>query len=66
MITDYEIRVIRPWSPGVKKGQILKVNARRKVQLVRGGFAESVEKTPAPVAVKPAKKKATGKAKDAD
>lgn len=42
MITEYEVRVRRSW-PGVKKGQVIKVNGRRKVQLVRGGFAVLVE-----------------------
>ena len=42
MITQYEVRVRRPW-PGVKKGEVIKVNGRRKVQLVRGGFAVVVE-----------------------
>ncbi len=42
MITEYEIRVRRPWRPGMKKGDLLKVSARQKVQYVRGGFAELV------------------------
>ena len=82
MITEYEVRVRRPWRLGVKKGDILKVNSRHKVQLVRGGFADLVENVdepsaPDPVNAKPvtltlkkrtttAKKKAAGKAKDAD
>ena len=43
MITEYEIRVRRPWRPGMKKGDVIKVSARLKVQYVRGGFAELVE-----------------------
>ena len=82
MMTEYEVRVRRSWKPGVKKGDILKVNSRHKVQLVRGGFAELIENADEPAAPDPvnaktatltlkkrtttAKKKATGKAKDAD
>ena len=43
MITNYEIRVIRSWL-GVTKGQVLKVDEKRAHHLVRGGFAELVEK----------------------
>lgn len=63
MITEYEVRVVRPWGPGIKKGDIINVSARRKVQLVRGRFAEVVEK-PAeekPVVEKPIRKKAKKK-----
>ena len=58
MITEYEIRVIRPWRPGMKKGDVLKVGARQKVQYVRGGFAELVEKAQqeAPVPRNPTRK----------
>jgi hypothetical protein len=42
MITEYEVRVRRPWV-GVKKGQIIKVNSRRKYQLVKTGMATVVE-----------------------
>ena len=43
MITEYEIRVRRPWRPGMKKGDLLKVNSRLKVRLCRGGFADLVK-----------------------
>ena len=55
MIEQYMIRVKRPW-PGVKKGDEIKVTARRKVQLVRGGFAVLVEETKAEAPAKPAAK----------
>jgi hypothetical protein len=41
MITEYEVRVRRPWM-GVKKGQVIKVNGRRKCQLVKTGMATVV------------------------
>ena len=82
MMTEYEVRVRRSWKPGVKKGDILKVNSRHKVQLVRGGFAELIENADEPAAPDPvnaktatltlkkrtttAKKKSAWKAKDAD
>lgn len=43
MIEEYEIRVTRAWV-GVKGGQVIKVPKRRAEFLVRGGFAELVEK----------------------
>jgi len=64
MITEYEIRVIRSWQ-GVKNGQLLKVNEQRAHHLVRGGFAELVQKADA-AAAKPEQIRRKRKIPDAD
>ena len=58
MIENYEVRVRRPWV-GVKRGQVIKVNNRRRQQLIKMGMVVAVEPEAPAQKVAPVKKRAT-------